>query len=198
MGDLQRVINVRKLQRINLVASDISIDSESALASKYIEEYMAGVELGSSLPVTELQPADDLALLAGHAFVSLWTTTKEETYLYNAAVVLEYALTKSRMSFQIRLLLVRIYRLLGMYPYTLGTLGLTDENAGAPSLALEHYRAVNIKQVQNDTLSHFLLTRASTFSLCATGDLTYPSECIDSSQIYLSSSQDVSEALPVC
>ena len=73
-----------------------------------------------------------------------------------------------------------------------------DEIAGAPSLALEHYHAINIKQVQNDTLSHFLLTRASTFSLCAAGDLTYPSECIDSSQIYLSSSQDVSRALLIC
>lgn len=73
-----------------------------------------------------------------------------------------------------------------------------SEFAGAPSLAVEHYRAINIKQVQNDTLSHFLLTRASTFSLCATGDMTYPSECIDSSQIYLNSSQDVSGALSVC
>jgi len=159
---------------------------------------MAGLDLGSSLPVTELQPADDLAILAGHAFVSLWTMTKEETHLYNAAVVLEFALTKSRMSFQIRLLLVRIYRLLGKCSYHVGTLGgLMNEFAGAPSLAVEHYRAINIKQVQNDTLSHFLLTRASTFSLCATGDMTYPSECIDSSQIYLSSSQDVSGALPV-
>lgn len=172
-GDLQRVINVRKLQRISLTASELSTDKELQLVSIYIEEYMAGLELGSSLPVTELQPADDLAILVGHAFVSLWTMTKDESYLYNAAVVLEFALTKSRMSFQIRLLLVRIYRLLG-----------------APSLALDHYRAINIKQVQNDTLSHFLLTRALTFSLSATGDLTYPSECIESSQIYVSNSQD--------
>ena len=122
MGDLQRVINVRKLQRINLVTSDISVDTESSLGSKYIEEYMAGLELGSNLPVTELQPADDLAILAGHAFVSLWTMTKEEAHLYNAAVVLEFALVKSRMSFQIRLLLVRIYRLLGEYSYHFGML----------------------------------------------------------------------------
>jgi N-terminal acetyltransferase B complex non-catalytic subunit len=111
------VINVRKLQRISLTASELSTDKELYLASTYLEEYMAGLELGSSLPVTELQPADDLAILVGHAFVSLWTTTKDESYLYNAAVVLEFALTKSRMSFQIRLLLVRIYRLLGTCSY---------------------------------------------------------------------------------
>lgn len=62
---------------------------------------------------------------------------------------------------------------------------------GAPSLALEHYRAMGIKNVQNDTLSHFVLSRASTFSLAATGDITYSSECIESSQIYNSNSQEV-------
>lgn len=50
---------------------------------------------------------------------------------------------------------------------------------------------MNVKQVQNDTLSHLILTRALTFSLAATGDLTYPSECLESSQIYLASSQEV-------
>ena len=50
---------------------------------------------------------------------------------------------------------------------------------------------MNVKQVQNDTLSHFVLSRASTFSLAATGDLTYSSECIESSQIYMTNSQEV-------
>lgn len=66
-----------------------------------------------------------------------------------------------------------------------------DPITGAPSLALEHYRAINVKQVQNDTLSHFILSRASTFSLAATGDLTYSSECIESSQVYMANSQEV-------
>jgi N-terminal acetyltransferase B complex non-catalytic subunit len=58
-------------------------------------------------------------------------------------------------------------------------------------LALEHYRAMQIKQVQHDTLSHFILSRASTYSLAATGDLTLATECLESSQIYLSNSQEV-------
>jgi N-terminal acetyltransferase B complex non-catalytic subunit len=62
---------------------------------------------------------------------------------------------------------------------------------GAPSLALEHYRAINIKQIQTDTLSHFVLSRAYTFSLAATGDLTYATECLESSNIYVSNSQEV-------
>ena len=66
---------------------------------------------------------------------------------------------------------------------------------GAPSLALEHYRAMNIKQVQHDTLSHLILSRASTFSLAATGDLTLASECLESTQVYLSNSQEVCQNL---
>ena len=62
---------------------------------------------------------------------------------------------------------------------------------GAPSLALEHYRALQVKQIQNDTLSHLVLSRASTFSLAAAGDLTLATECIESTQIYLSNSQEV-------
>jgi N-terminal acetyltransferase B complex non-catalytic subunit len=62
---------------------------------------------------------------------------------------------------------------------------------GASSLALGQYQAMDIKQVQNDTLSHFILSRASTFSLAATGDITYSSECIESSQIYNTNSQEV-------
>lgn len=54
---------------------------------------------------------------------------------------------------------------------------------------------MNVKRVQNDTLSHLILTRALTFSLAATGDLTYPTECLESSQIYLLNAQEV--ACPV-
>ncbi|KAG9318673.1 N-acetyltransferase B complex non catalytic subunit-domain-containing protein [Chiua virens] len=176
VGDLQRLINVRKLERYMLLDSEITVESETARASKYLKEYLEGLALGSDLAVTELQPADDLVLLAANAFVMIWALNRSEDALYQAATALEYGLTKSRVSFQMRIMLIRIYRILG-----------------APSLALEHYRQMNIKQVQNDTLSHLILTRALTFSLAATGDLTYPSECLESSQIYLASSQETSD-----
>ena len=67
---------------------------------------------------------------------------------------------------------------------------LTWELGAAPS-ALEHYRGLNLKQIQHDTLSHLILSRASTFSLIATGDLTYSTECSDSSQIYVANSSEV-------
>ncbi|KAF9227685.1 hypothetical protein BS17DRAFT_774157 [Gyrodon lividus] len=176
VGDLQRLINIRKLQRHKLLESEITVESETTRGLQYLNEYMEGLALGKDLPITELQPADDLALLAAHAFVMVWTLNNSEEALYQAVILLEFGLTKSQMSFQMRMMLIRIYRILG-----------------SPSLALDHYRRMNVKQVQNDTLSHLILTRALTFSLAACGDLTYPSECLESSQIYLASSQETSD-----
>ena len=163
--------------RYNLPQTALTPEAEIQRASHQIDAYLEGLKLGKDLPSYELQPADDLAILAAEEFVSVWRQTGDESYLYNAAALLEYAIARSKMSYQIRLHLIRIYRLLG-----------------APSLALEHYRNINVKQVQNDTLSHFVLSRASTFSLSSVGDLTYTSECLESSRIYLSNSEDVSSS----
>ncbi|EPQ58725.1 hypothetical protein GLOTRDRAFT_13884, partial [Gloeophyllum trabeum ATCC 11539] len=174
--NLRRTINWYKTRRYTIPEAQITAELESERASEYTKAYLTGLPLGKSLPETELQPADDLALLAAHAFISSWTAGGGEAQLYNAAVVLEYGLGRSKQSYHMRLLLIQIYRLLG-----------------APSLALEHYRLLHVKQVQNDTLSHLVLARASTFSLAATGDLTYPSECLESSHIYMSNSHETSD-----
>lgn len=82
-------------------------------AGRYLQAYLEGLQLGAHLPDTEIQPADDLIILFGQTLVNVWKITSDETYLYRATVTLEFALTKSLQCYQIRLLLVRIYRLLG-------------------------------------------------------------------------------------
>ncbi|KAK0210940.1 actin cytoskeleton organization protein [Desarmillaria ectypa] len=176
INELQRSTNRHKLLRYNLAQSDLTIEAELSRATLYTKQYLEGLQLGKNLPTTELQPADDLAILAGHAFISLWVLSKDEKYLLNAVSLLEFASSQSKQSFRIRLMLIRLYRILG-----------------APSLALEHYRAMRIKQIQNDTLSHFLFSRSSIFSLAPSGDLTLMSEYIEASQIYINNSQDTPE-----
>lgn len=112
-NELRRLVNSHKSLRYNLKPSDITVESETALATLYIQQYLEGLKLGLDLPSSELQPADDLVLLAGNVFVNLWKLTSDEKYLHNATALSEFALTKSKQSFQTRLMLIRIYRLLG-------------------------------------------------------------------------------------
>lgn len=51
---------------------------------------------------------------------------------------------------------------------------------------------MDVKQVQTDTLSHLVLSRASTFSMAALGDIGMMTECINASDIYSQNSSEVS------
>lgn len=91
-----------------------------ARVAAYTRFYLEGLALGDGLPSSELQPADDLVLLAGNTYVNLWKLTGSDCHLLNAVYLLEFALTKSKQSFLTRLILIRLYRLLGEdLPYNL-------------------------------------------------------------------------------
>ena len=83
----------------------------------------------------------------------LISLSDQRSYLEKAAAVLDYATFRSKHKYQLRILLINIYRLLG-----------------ASSLALSHYRQLGVKSVQFDTLSHLVLGRASTFSVASGND----------------------------
>ncbi|KZS91044.1 TPR-like protein [Sistotremastrum niveocremeum HHB9708] len=176
ISELVRSINVFKLRRMRLIEEEVTVEKEEERAEQYLRAYLAALSLGKGLPSTELQPADDLAILAASAYINLYDLSKSISYLNCATCVLEYASQRSKHAFQHRLLLIRLYRLVG-----------------APSLALEHYRQMNIKQVQNDTLAHLILARCATFSLTSNGDLTYLQECLESSQIYSSNNNETAD-----
>jgi N-terminal acetyltransferase B complex non-catalytic subunit len=104
---------VEKLYRHLLTKEELTAESEEQRASRCAEKYFDGLKLGEDLPSTELQPVDDLAILAASALVSAWSLSSEVSHLHQAVALLEFALQKSKHAFQIRLMLVRIYRLLG-------------------------------------------------------------------------------------
>ncbi len=93
------------------------MDKEGAWAADLLREYFEALPLGNGLPKLELQPADDLAILAAQAYVNMFSLDDAVAHLHNAVVILEYALRKSPKSHQIHLGLVRAYRLLGMFVY---------------------------------------------------------------------------------
>jgi N-terminal acetyltransferase B complex non-catalytic subunit len=113
------------------------------------------------LPKTDSHPADNLTLIAAIDLLKLTAPVKSglmpaksKTYGYNAsmsrilqaACFLEHAHSKSGANPQIKLVLILIYRLLG-----------------TGSLAMEMYKKLNLKGVQNDTLSYALFDRISKF-----------------------------------
>ena len=193
--ELRRSINAHKLLRYGLSAAQLTVEQERIRAADLVREYFEALPFGKDLPKLELQLSDDLAILAAQVYVNMFTLDNAVAHLHNAVVILEYASRKSPQSYQVRLELVRIYRLLGMFVNSRRVLADALDfllTLGAPQLALDHYRLLNVKQVQNDTISYLILSRATNFSLAATGDLTYASECLESSHIYFSNSQEVS------
>ncbi|KAG9012058.1 hypothetical protein FRB93_002201 [Tulasnella sp. JGI-2019a] len=177
LADVQRTINVFKLQRFSLIG-ERSPEDEHSDTMKFLKVYFECLPVGQNLSDKDIQPADDLALLAVNALVSAWVSSRKDAYLHQALVILEYASLKSKYNYQFRVLAVRLYRLLG---------------ANAP--AISHYHHLDIKLVQCDTLSHLVLSRGSTFSLAATGDIGMMQECIIASEIYTSNQNDTPDML---
>ncbi|KAF8453935.1 N-acetyltransferase B complex non catalytic subunit-domain-containing protein [Terfezia claveryi] len=123
----------------------------SQFAAMNMQIYFSALtpSLSSSLVVTDNQYGDDAALLAVMALLRLWKLgdQKSDVPLLRAILILETLLTKSKYNYQALLLLTRLYHLVG-----------------APYLAAsnEVWGRLNVKQIQTDTLGHWLLTRGST------------------------------------
>jgi N-terminal acetyltransferase B complex non-catalytic subunit len=113
-ASLRRSINAHKLLRYGLSAAQLTTDQEGIRAADLVREYFEALPLGNDLPKLELQPADDLAILAAQVYVNMFALDNAMAHLHNAVVLLEYALKRSPQSYQIRLELIRIYRLLGV------------------------------------------------------------------------------------
>ncbi len=112
--DLRRSINAHKLLRYGLDSAQLTVEQESSRVVHLVREYFEALPLGKDLPKLELQPGDDLAILAAQACVNMFALDNTDAHLHNAIVLLEYASKKSPQSYQIHLVLVRIYRLLGV------------------------------------------------------------------------------------
>jgi N-terminal acetyltransferase B complex non-catalytic subunit len=104
--------------------------------------------IGKDLPETDLQLADDFALLAAEALIRAWKLTNDTAELLQAATVLNFATMKSQYKNQLRLSLVRVLRLLGL-----------------SASALEAFTGLKIRSVQYETLTHFVTDRSTSFLL---------------------------------
>lgn len=156
----------RYFEALPLGADSLSL---SAVPRRTLALTVGLAHAGKDLPPTELQPADDFALLACQALVSAFHLsrpsrssfspllasapdplhyTDDRAYLDRALVIGEHALQRSKYKYQLRILVVNLLRLVG-----------------ASSLSLAHYRLFGVKNIQHDTLSHLVLARGATFAI---------------------------------
>lgn len=106
------------------------------------------------------------------------------SYLLQATLLLEYAWLYSKSNFQISLLLVRLYSILG-----------------CGSLAMRAFQRLGIKQIQLDTLSYTLFDRISSFhphpfsnNIHGSSQFPSPVEYLEKHQrIYAKTRDDVSK-----
>ncbi|ERE76484.1 N-alpha-acetyltransferase 25, NatB auxiliary subunit [Cricetulus griseus] len=90
---------------------------------------------------TELQFSDYYCLLAVHVLTDIWREAGEETAVWQALTLLEEGLTHSPSNAQFKLLLVRIYCMLGAF-----------------EPVVDLYSSLDAKHIQHDTIG-YLLTR---------------------------------------
>ncbi|GAC94257.1 actin cytoskeleton organization protein [Pseudozyma hubeiensis SY62] len=154
--DLRTNISIAKITRTLQSSESLTEESEATLAAALLTQYLDGLSVGASLPETEMQPADDLALLGVQALLSAYKLSHgKPVYLQQTIALLEHALTKSKKGYQLRMLLIRSYILVGAF-----------------DRASIHYGLLGLKSVQADTLSHLISERCSVFSCVPSSSAT--------------------------
>ncbi|KAF3248738.1 hypothetical protein TWF192_006134 [Orbilia oligospora] len=154
----------------------IEIDNQERLPvteglNDFVQEclavYNVSLKVDIDLLVTDMRIGDELLLLVAKALMCKYTASRMQDPLpvRVAIIILEHLLTKSKHNFTALLMLVRLYMIIG-----------------APSCATIEYQRLSIKQIQNDSLSHHVLTRLSTllpFSVSSAAKLLHPTDMAD-------------------
>jgi N-terminal acetyltransferase B complex non-catalytic subunit len=148
------VINAFKLEYcFSLFSSEnISTKKVEDFVSRCLKIYRVTKQPQSTATTIETQPRDDLGLLVVMSLIRMsdhWQRVQFQkgpgTELIRAAALLEHFLQDSPHNYQLLLLLVRVYLLLG-----------------AGSIAMKTFSRLSVKQIQNETVSHNLFTRLAT------------------------------------
>jgi N-terminal acetyltransferase B complex non-catalytic subunit len=133
--NVHKNVNIRKLERFLNLHSQHDIKQALLIVNELWKQYQDALPLGEGLEKTEMQYGDEFVILAAHTLLDLYNEHKQAALLIQAITLLETALVKSIHNFQIKLLLVRMYTMMGVY-----------------KRSFEIYRTMEIKQIQFDTM----------------------------------------------
>ncbi|KAH9503147.1 N-alpha-acetyltransferase 25, NatB auxiliary subunit [Bulinus truncatus] len=116
-----------------------STEEALALSQELLLRYKDGLKFGKDLLSTDLQYSDNYLLLAAHLLLDVWQKTGDDIHLWRTIVHLELGIRDSVSNYQIKLLLIRLYCIKGIF---------------GPCPAL--YDGMEIKHIMNDTLGHIV------------------------------------------
>ncbi|KFM68081.1 N-alpha-acetyltransferase 25, NatB auxiliary subunit, partial [Stegodyphus mimosarum] len=109
-------------------------------AHELIERYHHGLQFGSDLLSTENQPADNYCLLAAHTLINIWKQTGDERLIAQVIVLLEQSLKSTPANFQLKLLLLKMYNIIGAVGASYGM-----------------YESIDVKHIQQETLGYLIV-----------------------------------------
>ncbi|XP_048467470.1 N-alpha-acetyltransferase 25, NatB auxiliary subunit [Rhincodon typus] len=138
---MQRHMFVVQFARLLGLHETMDQTQKLRLVEELMQRYKHALKFGKSCLKTELQFSDNYCLLAVHLLLDIWRQSGEEWPLWRSLALLEESLSNSPSSAQFKLLLIRIYCLLGAF-----------------EPVVDLYTSLDAKHVQHDTIG-YLLTR---------------------------------------
>ena len=142
--EMQRHVSICKLKRHLGFYHRESIDDRLAITKDFLSRHKEGLAFGKELLSTDVQFSDSYLLLGVYILVDIWEETDDTKYLWQAIVQLEKGMRKSISNFHIKVLLMRLYCIMGVY---------------GPCHTL--YESLEVKHIMNDTLGHTIFNHIS-------------------------------------
>uniref|UniRef100_A0A2K5I270 N-alpha-acetyltransferase 25, NatB auxiliary subunit n=1 Tax=Colobus angolensis palliatus TaxID=336983 RepID=A0A2K5I270_COLAP len=138
---LQQHLCVVQLTRLLGLYHTMDKNQKLSVVRELMLRYQHGLEFGKTCLKTELQFSDYYCLLAVHVLIDVWRETGDETAVWQALTLLEEGLTHSPSNAQFKLLLVRIYCMLGAF-----------------EPVVDLYSSLDAKHIQHDTIGLVVYT----------------------------------------
>ncbi|KAL1489406.1 hypothetical protein ABEB36_014306 [Hypothenemus hampei] len=151
---MQLHIGALQLSRLCGAHRNLSKDHLQAMMTALVLHYQHGYQTyGKELPSTDIGPADNYALMAVHVMYDLSKTENGIQYLVAAIALLSNLIRNSPSNFHAKLLVVKIYHMLG-------------DVIGANNI----FYSLDIKHIQLDSLGYIHCGQLATtgmFSICS-------------------------------
>ncbi|KAL9415700.1 hypothetical protein AB3S75_038985 [Citrus x aurantiifolia] len=146
--ELDRFITLKKIQELIGNTYKLPVDELEHSAVQMSEMYCKSLPLSKDLDPQESIHGEELLSMASNVLVQLFWRTSNYGYFMEAIMVLEFGLTVRRHAWQYKVLLVHLYSHLGALP-----------------LAYEWYKALDVKNILMETVSHHILPQMLVSSL---------------------------------